>query len=117
MLSFEAALARAEVIDGVIPESAADPDHRGLSRVFSHVAASGGPWLSTASSFRKLVRQLRAAVGGEAATHVHFGATSQDVIDTSLMLRMKAVAELFGTRLGDVVSVLEECDDQWASGC
>ena len=45
----------------------------------------------------ELVRQLRAAVGGEVADYVHYGATSQDVIDTSLMLRMKAIASSAST--------------------
>ena len=46
-----------------------------------------------------LVESLRAAVGGEAAAHVHLGATSQDIIDTATMLVAQAaltaiVAEL-----------------------
>ncbi len=113
MLSFEAALARAEAIHGVIPESAADRITEACRGFSPDVAALRRAMAVDGVVVPELVRQLRAAVGGEAATHVHFGATSQDVIDTSLMLRMKAVAELFGTRLGDVVSVLEECDDQW----
>ena len=38
----------------------------------------------------ELVRQLRAAVGEPHAARLHFGATSQDVIDTALVLRLKA---------------------------
>ncbi|CAN7660198.1 MULTISPECIES: 3-carboxy-cis,cis-muconate cycloisomerase [unclassified Ensifer] len=113
MLSFEAALARAEAIHGVIPESAADRITEACRGFSPDVAALRRAMAVDGVVVPELVRQLRAAVGGEAAAHVHFGATSQDVIDTSLMLRMKAVAELFGTRLGDVVSVLEECDDRW----
>ncbi|WP_457580130.1 3-carboxy-cis,cis-muconate cycloisomerase [Ensifer canadensis] len=113
MLSFEAALARAEAIHGIIPESAADRITEACRGFSPDVAALRRAMAIDGVVVPELVRQLRAAVGGEAAAHVHFGATSQDVIDTSLMLRMKAVAELFGTRLGDVVSVLEECDDQW----
>ena len=37
----------------------------------------------------ELVRQLRAAVGEPHDASVHFGATSQDVIDTGLVLRLK----------------------------
>ena len=33
-----------------------------------------------------LVRALRELVGGDAAQHVHWGATSQDIIDSAAML-------------------------------
>ena len=39
------------------------------------------------------------AVGEPHAEHVHFGATSQDVIDTGLMLRLKPVLDLLERRL------------------
>ena len=38
----------------------------------------------------ELVRQLREHVGGAAADDVHFGATTQDVMDTALVLQMRA---------------------------
>ena len=37
-----------------------------------------------------LVRALREAVGGDAAEHVHHGATSQDVLDSATMLVSRA---------------------------
>src|ERR1700742_4237433 len=42
-----------------------------------------------------LVAQLRDAVGEPYRGFVHFGATSQDAIDTSLVLRLKPVIALF----------------------
>ncbi|MBB4184557.1 3-carboxy-cis,cis-muconate cycloisomerase [Sinorhizobium terangae] len=113
MLAFEAALARAEAEHGVIPSSAADRITEACRAFSPDVVALRRATASDGVVVPELVRQLRAAVGAEAANHVHFGATSQDVIDTSLMLRMKAIAELFGCRLRDVVAVLEECDRQW----
>lgn len=113
MLAFEAALARAEARNGVIPDQAADRIN-GACRAFSpDVAALRRATAADGVVVPELVRQLRVAVGGEAAEHVHFGATSQDVIDTSLMLRLKAIAELFSGRLGNVASMLEECEKQW----
>jgi len=98
MLQFEAALARAEAAHGVIPEPAA--------QTISAACAAFGADLPTlrAATARdgvvvpELVRQLRAAVG-DASPHVHVGATSQDVIDSSLMLRLKPVAFVFAARL------------------
>lgn len=54
----------------------------------------------------ELVRQMRAAVAGKAAEKVHFGATSQDVIDTSLMLRLKMATEIIAARLGRLIDAL-----------
>lgn len=113
MLAFEAALARAEAVHDIIPPSAADRITEACRAFSPDVIALKRAMGVDGVVVPELVRQLRAAVGGEAAEYVHYGATSQDVIDTSLMLRMKAVAELFAVRLGNVVSVLEECDSEW----
>ena len=86
MLDAERALAAAESKVGVIPaESAAaiaeactlgDFD---LGAILEQARAVGNP-------AEPLVRALRTRVGEEAARWVHFGATSQDVIDTAAML-------------------------------
>lgn len=43
----------------------------------------------------EFVRQLREAVRGDAARHLHFGTTSQDVIGMNLMLPLKSVDFIF----------------------
>ncbi|MDO1582970.1 3-carboxy-cis,cis-muconate cycloisomerase [Rhizobium oryzicola] len=111
MLRFEIALARAEAGAGVIPQDAAarivavlqgfKPDMERLKR------GTGRDGVVVA----ELVKQLRSAVGGDAAAHVHTGATSQDVIDTSLMLRLKDVLALFGERLEALISAFAALDD------
>ena len=55
----------------------------------------------------EFVKQLRAAVGEPHAKSVHFGATSQDVIDTALVLRLKAVLEILGHRLDALIACAE----------
>jgi 3-carboxy-cis,cis-muconate cycloisomerase len=57
-----------------------------------------------------LVRQLRHAVGEEHASHVHFGATSQDVVDTSLALRLKRLLPIYEERLNALTSALEKLE-------
>ena len=113
MLAFEAALARAEAVHGIIPAKAADRITEACRAFSPDVSALRRAVATDGVVVPELVRQLRLIVGGEAADYVHYGATSQDVIDTSLMLRMKAVAELFAVRLGNIVTVLEECDNEW----
>ncbi len=63
----------------------------------------------------ELVRQLRQAVGEPHARHVHFGATSQDVIDTSLMLRLKPVLAVLETRLIALLRSLADLNERFGS--
>ena len=50
-----------------------------------------------------LVAQLRRQVGGEAASFVHWGATSQDILDTALVLQLREALALLdaAARRGD----------------
>ncbi|OHV24263.1 3-carboxy-cis,cis-muconate cycloisomerase [Rhizobium sp. RMa-01] len=113
MLSFEVALARAEAAHGLIPAEAA--------RKIAEICAGFSPDLPRlrAATARdgvvvpELIKQLRAAVGEEAAKNLHLGATSQDVIDTSLMIRLKAVVFLFAGRLSAIVAGLDGLDRQF----
>ncbi|MFQ0814221.1 3-carboxy-cis,cis-muconate cycloisomerase [Brucella anthropi] len=99
MLKFEAALADAEADLGIIPAAAAErivsatetmePD---LARLERGTARDG-------VVVPALVHDLRKAVGEDFARHVHFGATSQDVIDTSLMLRLGRVRDILALRI------------------
>jgi 3-carboxy-cis,cis-muconate cycloisomerase len=100
MLDAERALALAEAAVGAIPAEAAaaiaagcDPGLFDLGLICEHgraVANPAGP----------LVDALRGRVGGEASEFVHFGATSQDVLDTAAMLVARRAVGL----------VLEELD-------
>lgn len=58
----------------------------------------------------EFVRQLRAAVGKPHATAVHKGATSQDIVDTGLMLRLKRAAAIFVARLDAIDTTLHDLD-------
>jgi 3-carboxy-cis,cis-muconate cycloisomerase len=89
MLAFEAALSRVEAETGVIPEHAAtaiEAACRGeafdTAAIFREAVASGTPVIP-------LVRLLTGRVVGEGTKYVHWGATSQDAIDTALVLQMR----------------------------
>jgi 3-carboxy-cis,cis-muconate cycloisomerase len=86
MLDAERALANAEAIAGVIPAQAAAriaehcrADEYDIVQLCRDGRAAGNP-------AEPLVRALRAAVGPEAGGFVHWGATSQDIIDSAAML-------------------------------
>ena len=97
MLDFEAALARAEAAHGVIPAAAVAP-----IAACCQVARLDLPALAQAAAAAgnlaiPLVKQLTAAVlqdDAEAGKYVHWGATSQDAIDTGLVLQMRDAFDL-----------------------
>ena len=99
MLLFEAALAAAQARAGVIPEASAtriaevcrdfQPDPASLA---AGTASSGVP-------VPALVKALKAEIDGDDARYVHFGATSQDVFDTGLVLRLRDVISIMRRRI------------------
>ena len=115
MLSFEAALARAEAAHGIIPAQAARTIGEVCAGFTADVQSLKVATARDGVVIPDLVKQLRKAVGGEAAQHVHFGATSQDAIDTSLMLRLKSITFLFGGRLHTVVSGMAALERQFGT--
>src|ERR1700761_9098643 len=96
MLDFEAALARAEASAGVIPASATGPIAAACKASAFDLAALAETATRSGNLAIPLVKALTAAVakhGAEAARYVHWGATSQDVIDTAAMLTLRAAID------------------------
>ena len=86
MLDVEAALARAESRIGIIPVAVADSIASHCRVDEFDVAQLGRAALRSANPVIPLVNALRGAVPMDAAPYVHHGATSQDVLDTAMML-------------------------------
>ena len=89
MLRFEASLARAQASVGLIPEAAAQSIIRTCKVELFDVAKivrESGRAGSIAIPLVKSLKETVSLFNKEAADHVHFGSTSQDVIDTALVL-------------------------------
>ncbi|CAJ0807821.1 MULTISPECIES: 3-carboxy-cis,cis-muconate cycloisomerase [Ralstonia] len=102
MLEVEAALARAEGAVGVIPVEAVAPICAVCAKAKLDLEALGDAAASAGNLAIPLVKQLTAAVAQHdenAARYVHWGATSQDIIDTGLMLQWKQSVELIDADL------------------
>ncbi|GLX01688.1 lyase family protein [Microtetraspora sp. NBRC 16547] len=109
MLDAEAALARAQAALGVVPGAAADvvceaADVRlyDVRDIASRARSGGNPAIP-------LVADLTAAVARrspEAAPYVHLGATSQDIVDTALMLVASRALPLIIDDLGRAADAL-----------
>src|SRR6202048_744439 len=96
MLGFEAALARAEAATGVIPASAADPIAKACKAGLFDLGALAEAATRSGNLAIPLVKALTADVAEadpDAARYVHWGATSQDVIDTAAMLTLRAAID------------------------
>jgi 3-carboxy-cis,cis-muconate cycloisomerase len=92
LLDFESALARAEAQAGIIPRPAAAAIAASCSADLIDFAALAASATDSANLLIPLVKQLTALVAKEnpeSARFVHWGATSQDAIDTGLVLQIR----------------------------
>jgi 3-carboxy-cis,cis-muconate cycloisomerase len=92
MLEVEAALARAEARSGVIPAAAAEAIARACRAEAYDVASLHAAATDSGNLAIPLVSALTRRVGevdADAKGWVHWGATSQDVIDTGLVLQLR----------------------------
>lgn len=109
MLQFEAALANAQATHDVIPRSAADIIEENcvvaninIEVLIAEVAQGGNAAIL-------LIKQLTEAVkskDSEAAKYVHFGATSQDVIDTAIALQLCDALQIITKDLQQLIDQL-----------
>ena len=109
MLDFEAALARAEAAVGLIPASAVAPIAGACRAELYDIPALATAIASAGNSAIPLVKALGrqiAAVDAEAERYVHLGATSQDAMDSGLVLQLRAAVALFETELAQLAEDL-----------
>lgn len=102
MLEFEAALAQAEAAAGVIPAEAAQAIAAACRVERFDVPALYRAAVPAGTLAIPLVRALTEQVAPEGRDYVHWGATSQDVIDTAMVLQMRDGLSLLIARLLDV---------------
>ncbi len=120
MLGVEAAIARAEGRVGVIPADAAARIDRicrqdaagvidmiDIAQLHQDAVAAG----NLAIPFVKRLTAIVAEADPDAARFVHWGATSQDILDSALVLQLRAATTLLGSeaaRLCDAIATLVE---------
>ncbi|KAA2212763.1 3-carboxy-cis,cis-muconate cycloisomerase [Teichococcus oryzae] len=106
MLEVEAALARAEARLGIIPAEAAAAitEHALLEKI--DLPALARATQNTGYPVVGLVKQLTALVGHEAGRWTHWGATTQDIVDTAIVLQMRDAFALIRQDLGRLNAAL-----------
>lgn len=109
MLDFEAALARAEAAVGVIPAVAVAPIEMACQAERYDFAALAEAIGSAGNSAIPLVKALGKVIASgvaEAERYVHLGATSQDAMDTGLVLQLRDALALIEDELAQLTDVL-----------
>jgi 3-carboxy-cis,cis-muconate cycloisomerase len=109
MLEFEAALALAEARTGVIPQAAADtiaalakPGSFDASALSLAAFRAGTPAIPLVKALTDQVRKTNA----DAARFVHWGATSQDVVDSAMSLLLKRAERILSVDLSRLEKAL-----------
>ena len=109
MLDFEAALARAEARVGLIPQSAVGPIETACDARLYDFSALAVAIASAGNSAIPLVKALGkrvAADSPEAERYVHLGATSQDAMDSGLILQLRQALDLIEADLEKLAAAL-----------
>ncbi|WP_448106633.1 3-carboxy-cis,cis-muconate cycloisomerase [Pseudomonas azerbaijanoccidentalis] len=118
MLDFEAALARAEAGVGLIPQTAVAPIMAACQAGHYDFAALGEAIATAGNSAIPLVKALGkqiAAKDAEAERYVHLGATSQDVMDSGLVLQLRRALELIERDLAQLGQILATQAQRYAA--
>jgi 3-carboxy-cis,cis-muconate cycloisomerase len=96
MLDFEAALVRAEAAVGIVPASAVDPilaacraERYDLAALGEAIAAAG----NLVAPFLKMITAEVAKLDAQAASYLNWGADGQDIVDTALVLELRAAID------------------------
>ncbi len=106
MLRFEVGLARAEARCGVIPPPAADAIAGAADADRIDVAAIAASAENVGYPVVGLTRQLARLAGDDAGRYVHWGATTQDVLDTATVLLMQDAFALLEADLDATIAAL-----------
>jgi 3-carboxy-cis,cis-muconate cycloisomerase len=117
MLDFEAALARAEVKAGVIPPGAADAiaaaaraEHFDAEAIAREARGSGTVSIPLVQALTARVQAADAA----SARYVHFGATSQDVADSAMVLTLRRAHAILAADHARLARTLRQLSDRHA---
>ena len=118
MLDFEAALARAQASTGLIPAEVVG-DIQASCRAelfdFAELAVAIGNAGNSAIPLVKALGKKIAAVNPAAERYVHRGATSQDVMDTGLVLQLRDALGLIEADLAQLADALARQAQRYAT--
>jgi 3-carboxy-cis,cis-muconate cycloisomerase len=118
LLEFEVGLARTQAQQSLIPQTAADAitaaahlDNFDTAALAAEILRAGTPGIPIVKALTEVVRR----VDPSAAGYVHWGATSQDVADTAMVLLLKRAQPLLENDLSRLQSALRRLAEDHAA--
>ncbi|MFP6838369.1 MAG: adenylosuccinate lyase family protein [Pseudohongiellaceae bacterium] len=107
-LEVEAKLAMVQQALGVIPEGKGDTISRLLSTLKLEPKFLATAYAKDGISTPGLVRLTREQLPAEVGNFLHWGATSQDIEDSALVLRLKSLTRIMASRLDTLIALLQQ---------
>ncbi len=105
-LDYEVALARAEARCGLVPPEAADEITRQARAEDMDTDAIKAGIDKTVHPLVSVIWQLSQRCAGDAGRYVHWGATTQDVMDTAIVLQIREALTLIEATSGQLVEAM-----------
>jgi 3-carboxy-cis,cis-muconate cycloisomerase len=115
MMHFEEALAITEGAEGVVPQESADYIAGNIGGFRADFGLIGKATAHDGVVVPEFIRQLREYIGPPHDRYVHFGATSQDVLDTSLILRLRPVMTELQRRIEALITALAQLERRFGA--
>jgi 3-carboxy-cis,cis-muconate cycloisomerase len=106
MLRVEGALAAVEARLGMVPEHAGRAIEAAAGTVSIAPGSLAAGFASAGVPVSALVKEFRAQLSPDVGQWLHWGATSQDVVDTGLVLRLRDLLDLLDRRLASLIDTL-----------
>lgn len=106
MLDVEAAIAEAEASLGIIPEYAAEEIKRKANTKYVKLERVNQIEKETKHDIASLIKALAEQCEGDAGEYIHFGATSNDIIDTTNSLLFKESIKILKEKLIRLIKLL-----------
>ncbi|HEX4781947.1 MAG TPA: lyase family protein [Usitatibacter sp.] len=113
-LDVEAALAQAQAELGMIPAAAAEEIARRASLEAVGEEALAADIARSKAPIASLAKALAAVCEGDAGGYVHWGATTQNVMQTAITIQMRRAHEAFSARFDEMLAKLATLAEEHA---
>lgn len=110
MITVEAALARACGAVGLIPQDVAARLSDALAQTHVDPRDLGAGTAAAGVPVPALVKQLQAGLGPD-GQFLHWGATSQDIVDCAHVLQWRDMLDMLAVRVGQLLDALQHASD------
>lgn len=107
-MTVEAALARVQASLGVIPQEASDEINRKCDVNLLDEEEYRRQYAITNHPVVCLIRAYAAICDGDAGEYIHYGTTTQDIIDTARMLQLKQACDMIEEKTGKLRGMIAE---------